>query len=330
MADYLYGSAHVRTLENAIVGRDRIARLAECKSLSDAYALLSEAGVPLIRGENGEVLREESLLGILKRAYETVVELAPDSGAIRLWLYPYDCNNLKAAIKAFIRRIDPASMMFDFGTVPASAIVEMVKKGSFRDLSPALLSAANEAITAYAKTKNPQQIDLILDRACYTDMLRAAHATGNDYVERLVRAKIDLVNISIAIRILRMQSGDAGYALLADALLDGGVLEKEELIKLSHDGEDAILARLGSTEYGRFADAILASDRSSSVLDRLADDFWMSMICETKFIPVGLEVMVSFLLAHEYEVKNLRIVLAGKEAGLPVATIRERIRESYV
>lgn len=330
MADYLYGSAHVRALENAIVGRDRILRMAECRGIEDAYSLLTEAGVTLVRSEDGAVLREESLLGILRRAYATVTELAPDSGAIRLWLYPYDCNNVKAAIKAFIRRIDATPMTFDFGTVPAREIVEMVKKGSFDGLSPAIAAAASEAISVYAKTKNPQKIDLIMDRACYADMLREASTSGNAFVLRLVRARIDLINVSIAIRILRMKGGDASEALLADALLGGGLLSREELMRCFLVGEGALLSFLGGTEYGRFADAFLASDGSTSILDRIADDFWMEMIRETKFIPVGLEVMVSFLLAHEFEVKNLRIVLAGKEAGLPASTIRERIRESYV
>lgn len=330
MADYLYGSAHVRALENAIVGRDRVLRMADAASLADAYGLLEDGSIRLIRDENGEILREESLLEILGNAYKTVRMLAPDSGAIRLWLYPYDCNNLKAAIKAFIRRIDPTSMMFDFGTVPAEEIIEMVKRGSFRSFPAAICAAASAAVEAYAKTKNPQQIDLILDRACYAEMLREASATGNDYVEGLVRAKIDLVNVSMAIRVLRMKSGDAGRALLEDSLLDGGRLDKNSLLHAFFLGEEALLSYLGGTDYSRVADAISASDGSTSVLDRIADDYWMTMIRETKFIPMGLEVMVSFLLAHEYEVKNLRIVLAGKEAGLPSSTIRERIREGYV
>ena len=64
--------------------------------------------------------------------------------------------------------------------------------------------------------------------------------------------------------------------------------------------------------------------------EKLADNYWMSLILENKFIPAGLEVMIAFLAAHEYEVKNLRIVLSGKEAGIATATIRERIRDSYV
>ncbi|MBE6589391.1 MAG: hypothetical protein E7643_04360 [Ruminococcaceae bacterium] len=330
MADYLYGSARVRSLENAIVGRDRILRIAQSKSVVEAYSVLGEAGVELLRDENGNFLREETLLGILKNAYRTVISLAPDSTALRLWLYPYDCNNLKAAIKAFIRGIDPASMMFDFGTKDARQIVEMVEKSSFAGLSPMLARAASEAVEAYSKTKNPQKIDLILDRACYGDMLRAAQGTGNDFVLRLVRAKIDLLNVSMTLRVLRMQSGEAGRGLLDEALLSGGALDTEELGRIYSKGEDALWAFVARSDYARLADMFSASEGTTADVDRLADDFWMDMIRETKFIPVGLEVMVSFLLAHEYEVKNLRIVLSGKEAGLPVKTICERIRESYV
>ena len=39
---------------------------------------------------------------------------------------------------------------------------------------------------------------------------------------------------------------------------------------------------------------------------------------------------IGYLLGSEYEVRNLRILLAGLEAGLPAATLRERMRESYV
>jgi hypothetical protein len=75
-------------------------------------------------------------------------------------------------------------------------------------------------------------VDLILDRACYADMLCAAQTAENDYVLRLVRAKIDLTNLNIAIRILRMNSGEAGKALLRDALLFGGEIDVEKLVSL--------------------------------------------------------------------------------------------------
>ncbi len=331
MADYLFGSANVRALENAIVGGERINRILETKTLEDAYAVLAEYGVHLVTDpENGSVRREETLLGLLRGAYEKVHELAPDSAALRLWLYPYDCNNLKAAIKCAVRGIDPAPMYFDFGTVATEEISEMVKTGNFELLPPAMQTSAAEAMSSFAKTKNPQVVDLILDRACYADMLRAAQAADNDYVLRLVRAKIDLTNLCIAIRILRMRSGEAGKMLLRDALLAGGEIDPERLLALFEKGENELLSELRSTAYAPIAEQLLYGDHSLTSLERSCDDYWMEMVKETKFIPMGLEVMVSFLLAHEYEVRNLRIVLSGKEAGLTTTTIRERIRASYV
>ena len=330
MADYLYGSAHLRSLENAIIGRDRIIRMAESKSVSDAYELLAEFGIDVLRDENGNALREATLLGILKKAYRTVNELTPDSAPLKLWLYPYDCNNVKAAMKAFIRGIDPQSMMFDFGTVAVEDVIQMVSTGRFWGLSPMMLRAAEEAASAYAKTKNPQKIDLILDRACYADMLSSAYASWNEFVIRLVRAKIDLVNLSITLRILRMNSGEAGRGLLSEALLSGGTIDTAELLSLYSTNEEALVAAVARSEYSKLATLYGESDRSVAAFDRLSDNYWMGLILETKFVPVGLEVMVAFLLAHEYEVKNLRIVLSGKEAGLSAKTICERIRESYV
>ncbi len=331
MADYLFGSANIRTLENAIIGRERIERLLNTKTIDEAWSLLSDWGVDIVRNsEDGKPMREETLLGILKRAYDRISELVPDSDALRLWLYPYDCNNLKAAQKAHIRGIDPTSMLFDFGTLGAADIAKMVETGRYEGLPTALCESAQASVDEYAKTKNPQVIDLILDKACWCDMLAAAQASGEAFVIRLVQTRIDLLNTMIALRILRMKSGEVGKVLFADAFLEGGALSFARIAECLAEGEDALFAFLRKTEYSAFAEKFLASDRALSTAEKLADNYWMSLVLENKFIPMGLEVMVAFLAAHEYEVKNLRIVLSGKEAGIATATIRERIRDSYV
>ena len=331
MADYLFGSANIRTLENAIIGRERIERLLNTKTTDEAWALLADWGVNIVRNsEDGKPMREETLLGILKGAYDRISELAPDSDALRLWLYPYDCNNLKAAQKAFIRGIDPASMLFDFGTLPASDIVKMVKTGNYEGLPTALCESAQAAMDEYAKTKNPQVIDLILDKACWRDMLNSANASGEAFVIRLVQTRIDLLNVMIALRILRMKSGEVGKVLFADAFLEGGKLARERMSECLISGEDALWEFLRYTEYSAFAENFAKSGGALSSAEKLADNYWMSLILENRFVPDGLEVMIGFLAAHEYEVKNLRILLSGKEAGIATATIRERIRDSYV
>lgn len=331
MADYLFGSANIRTLENAIIGRERIEKLLGTKNADEAWSLLSDWGVNVIRShEDGKILREETLLGILKGAYARLLELAPDSMALRLWLYPYDCNNLKAAQKAFIRGIDPTSMLFDFGTLAAADIVKMVEQGTYERLPANLQESAQRAMDEYAKTKNPQVIDLILDKACWRDMLAAAKASGEEFVVRLVQTRIDLLNAMIALRILRMKSGEVGKVFFTEAFLEGGTLAFDRLSECLTKGENALWMFLSHTNYSAFAEKFAKGDGALSTAEKLADNYWMSLILENKFIPDGLEVMIAFLAAHEYEVKNLRILLSGKEAGIATATIRERIRDSYV
>ena len=49
-----------------------------------------------------------------------------------------------------------------------------------------------------------------------------------------------------------------------------------------------------------------------------------------KFVTAGIEPVAAFYIAKENEIKNLRMVLTGKLAGIAEETIKERLRETYV
>lgn len=87
--------------------------------------------------------------------------------------------------------------------------------------------------------------------------------------------------------------------------------------------------RLTYSRYSGFA-ALLSDASPLHVLEKWADDFWMDLAREAKFVPFGAEVLIGYAIALEYEVKNIRILLAGKDAGLASDVIRERLRKSYV
>ncbi len=331
MTDYLYHSARVRALERELLDGEQLDRLLAADGEAAVLTLLNEYGIlPVTDAESGRLLREETLLGVLRRAYAEIAALAPDEAVLLLWRYPYDCNNVKAAIKGFIRKIDPRPMMFDFGTQPIEAVIRMAQSGDFSALSPAMAIAADAAVRAFAKTKNPQQIDLLLDRACYADMLAAAKDSGVTFAEELVREKIDLTNLLTVVRVKRMKLGESGRMLLEETLLEGGEISHASLLSWFAEEETLMWDRLYYTDYGKLAEAVAATDRSLTAIERSLDQYWMTHIREAKYVSFGPEVLIAFLQANEYEVRNLRIILAGKTAGLDAATIRERIREGYV
>lgn len=330
MADYLFESARVRALETAIVGRERTEQLLQCKSVEDMLDRLREWGVELVFDTDGKFLREETLSARLRKIYAELEAMLPHAKELELFRYQYDCNNVKAAIKGFFRKIDPRSMMFDFGTVPLEDVIRMVQAEQLDTLPQAMRNAAGEAMAAYAKSRNPQQIDLLLDRACFADMLAAAGESRVAFVLRLVKEKIDLLNLTITVRMLRRGGGAREKSFWQSSLIDGGLLSHSYLSELYDAGEDALWSRLYYTSYGKISEMLAGGEKRLTDVERCADNLWMSTIAEAKLIPYGSEVLIAFLLAHEYEIRNLRILFAGKETGLPVETIRERIRDSYV
>ena len=336
--EYAYASARIRAMENRLVGRERMEVLIEAKTVAEAMGQLAEYGVLSVEAPSGEGTalrltgdaREEMLLDVLRTAYREVEAAAPDAAVFRWFRYPYDCNNIKVAIKCHIRGIDPDGMLFDFGTVPAGDVMEAVTASDYRAYPSAMAAAAPRAKEAYAKTGDPCKIDAILDRACYEDMLANASASMDDTLVGWLRAKIDLVNMMICVRILRMKRGDIGLDFMRETLLTGGTLSAAFFEAAYAEGEKALWDALRYTAYGRVSATIEKTDGSLARMEACLDDHWMSLVREGSRSAFGAAVLGGYLIGCETSVKNMRIVLAAKDAGLPVEAIRERVRGSYV
>ena len=340
--EYTYASARIRAMENRLVGRERVDVLVDLKSSEDVMVKLSEYGVlSAAEGEgsapaSGETLgykREEMLTSLLCAACNEVYEAVPEPEFFAWFRYPYDCNNIKTVINCHIRGIDPMDMLFDFGTVSAEETVRLLTEGKCDAFPTAMAAAIGEAKEAYAKTNDPQQIDAILDKACYADMLTSAKASGNETILGWITTKIDLVNIMMCLRILRMKRGETGKIFMDTCLLEGGDLPLAFFDAAYEGGEEMFWSGLSSSQYSkynRFVSAVERTDKSLSAIERCADNHWMLIVREGARVPFGAEVAGGYLVACEVAVKNIRIILAAKDAKLSSDVLRERIRDSYV
>ena len=317
--EYMYASARLRMLENRMVGRERVEALCDARTGAEVRARLAEYGIA-VGGEPGA--GEEAVLpGILRDAYDEVASCVPDAAVFDWMRFPYDCNNLKMALKCHIRQLsgeETAGLLFDFGTVPAADVLTL-----------------SDAREAFAKSGDPRQIDLRLDRACYRAMLAAATATGEPMLAGWVRAKIDLVNVMITLRILRLSLGASAGQFLEEALLSGGSLDPDFFRAALGEtgGEDNLLWRLRTTRQPLLEGLVRRmekTDKSLSALEKCCDDTHMELVRHDARVPFGVGVPGGYLYGWETAVRNIRIILAAREAGLTPAQTRERVRESYV
>ncbi len=335
--EYMYASARLRALERHIVGRERVAALMECRTEDEVMARLAEYGIipesgsaDAADGEAQSAAREGMLLDILRTAYAEAEAAVPDPAPLRAYRYPYDCNNLKVAVKCQIRGMSPAGLLFDFGTVPAARVEEILREGKgLEQVPPAMAAAVPAAREAYAATGDPCRIDALLDRACYADMAATLSGLGSDTVMGWLRARIDLLNILITLRIIRMERGEAGRVFLTDTLLPGGTLAESFFTAAYASGEAGLWAAVVPTPYSALP-RLLGDAPALRLCEQAADDLLMSRIREGARVPFGPEVAAGYLLGVETSVRNVRILLAAKAAGLSQETLRERVRMSYV
>ena len=324
--EYMYSSARIRALEARIATRERIRQMADAQSSDAVISQLSDFGFEISQGTEA-VPRDRMLESVLVGGYAEVASMEC-ADAVAFMRYQYDANNIKAIVKCAARGVSAETMLSTLGTVSIDDAQRAFKEKDYSAFSRNISVAITEAEEAFAATLNPQQIDFIVDRACFSDMLEAAENSGVELASRLVKAKIDIVNIMITLRIIRMNLGKMAMSVLDGAYILGGTFEKNMLCEAIEKGEEELAALISRGEYAAVASAIFEG-KTLGEIEKLADDLWLSIAKGAKYVSFGAEIAIGYIVALEYEVKNIRIILAGKDAGLSAEVIRERLRDCY-
>lgn len=320
--DYLYASARIRALEASLVGAAKLSGLLALATEQELISALQAEGL-LPREDTPDT--EAALLALLREGIDAVKRSIPDEALTHIVTYPYDCHNIKATLKCAYLGLDATDLLIDAGALPLPALKKALSQGDLATLPSHMASAVPEAREAYAKTGDPREIDLILDRALFSDL--AEVAAGLPYAERVIAARADLSNFIIAVRLLR-RAPSLSDALFARAFLPAGTLNEAFFREAMAGGEAALTACMAKTPYARVVEG--EGNPSLSLLEKRADDLVMARVQEAKYLPFGPEVPLAYLLALDASLKNVRILLTGKRAGVNADTLRLRVRESYV
>lgn len=318
--EYVYAAARVHSVDGALMGRDKYIRLAAAPGDEAFSRMLGEFGYDV----------SEGILSALDKktegAYAFISEIAPEKELFYALRYPYDCNNLKAAIKCeFVRGFDFSALYSPCGTVDEKKVTDAVHNRDFSVFPENTAKAASDAIREYSETSDPQLIDLILDSACLADMLSVAHKYKDEVISDYVKNRIDMTNILTALRVIRMGK-DGKFFDYASS--EGGYVEKKALSEAVSQGEDELFAIVRKSAFGKG----LSQDGfpSFSEAERIFDGTFAGICEKYKHSVFGSASLVWYLCAVESEVKNIRIIIAGRAAGQSAEKIIERIRESYV
>jgi len=260
---------------------------------------------------------------LMKDMFELMRDTAPVEALWRLFALYYDIHNMKLVVKErFLgRRLD--SLAFSFG----SYSLRTIRSAAVRESDDIL---ENEKLTRgffeALQAKEMYDIDFILDRAYFAALRKLAEELGVASIVSFVIEKIDLFNVSVYFQSLAAGS-PKGY--FARAFSGNGSLPLDVWQEYT-DSEPEEAERFPLWQKYKPVWEVAGSRRQIfEELDVLIDNYLIEKTKACKLMAFGIEPICAYFFNKLMEIKNIRILLAGKKSGYSTYEIKRRMRIPY-
>ena len=324
--DFLAISARIRVMETRLLTAERMERMIDAKDAGDAAKVLGECGYPDLAEVTPSAL-EDMLAAAQGALFEDLGKAVDDPPLLDVFRCKYDYHNAKTLVKAEALGIGQDRLLLRGGRYAPGELAENYRREDLRGCSSVFQAAVARARELLGSSGDPQQADFVLDRAYYEELAGLAKESGSKFLAGYVSASIDGANLRSAVRSARL---DKGPDFLRQVLVPGGTVSPESIANTRGSELDRLFKH---TLYGAAAEAgaAVAMPNGGPLTDfeRLCDDALMSYLAQARMIPFGEQPVVAYLYAREAEATAIRIILAGRMAGLDGTTIRQRLRRAY-
>jgi V/A-type H+-transporting ATPase subunit C len=307
--DFAFAVAKVRAWERGLLDGAKIERLIDAGDLDEFTKILADFGI-----EGGNL--DSALKNGLEKTYSEVKEILPEENLLNIFFVKTDYHNLRVLIKS------ECGAALDGGGNPAllggGNILAERLKNAFRDrrlgdLCPFMKEAAGECLESYSKFKDPQAIDLILDKAELEARFRVADVS--DFTRKITNLQREFYNARVFLRIKK----------------SGGGLEKLKKLLIKTPDYAKYSAAFGADEPD-FSDEIInaaVKTNSPGQMERIFDNHILKLVNESKKGAFGIEPVISYVYLKENDIKNIKIIAVSKAAGASAAEIKGRLRTAW-
>lgn len=326
--NYVFACSRIRANERNLLNHEKLGQMIDARTMEDACKVLQDANYG-----DGEVILpqayEKTLVRESDKLYEFLHSLAPDAEEFRIFAYPFDYHNIKVLLKAEALETDASSMLMSGGILKPAEMEATVRERNTLALTPRMKKAIDESVDTLARTGDPQTVDLICDRECYADIVEAAGRSDSAFLKGYVSLLIDTINLKTFVRCRRMGQN---WSWFETVFLEGGNISARTFVAGYDEPIQQFAVRLAASALAKAAEEGGMSIRETGTftsIEKLCDDALIHYVKNAKYISFGIEPLIGYAVGKQMEIKNARIILAGKAAGIDGSLIRERVRETY-
>jgi V/A-type H+-transporting ATPase subunit C len=288
---------------------------------------------------------ERVLSAELQRVYDFVASFAPQEELLKMWAARFAFLGLKTLLKAGLQGQDvadallPAWMPVERGRLRQTVERVLDDETEFADedttdmqgLETYLSQAAKAAVEAYQRHQAPEEIDHSVDMRFQQYLLDLTESREATFLRDWVVRFADVTNLTAFVRfaVAKRPAESLGRALLPGGSMSSErVLEAYAVSEEAQERVEALLQVLTNTPYASLLTQGWRAYQEEGLLygmERMADGFLREYLDSARHQPFGIGVVWSYLMAKEREVRLIRLILAGKSAGMSERQLRERI-----
>jgi len=319
----IFANARAKGKESGLLSKERLARMIEAKSLSDAVRILLE-----VNYAGGFIPENDDFYSLLNEEERLVTdfvrETVPKGAGFECFFLRNDYHNIKVLFKVkFGSIIDYQSMVLPDGNYSFAYLKERFDAGKL-DFSENI-SEACETINRAFETGNgsPRLIDVTLDKALYADINSMLSKNADKYIKQYFEAFVDSANAASFVRTNKI---GAGINFFKEGFLEGGTITLKQFEECGTDGAKLIRLLSGS-ELKNFYDKLFEDDLAA--YETAQDEFLLSIFFINKTDMFSIAPILGYYLAKLNEIKVIRVVLVCIKNNVPPEVTRRRIRQLY-
>ncbi len=323
---YTYAVGRIRVLETRLLKRSVLERMSEQPSYEDSLRVLSESSHyrQFIDSLKDKTDFESIFVQELKQLYSLASELSLHKEITGIFLLKYDLDNLRALIQAKLTGYGEKAEFIELGIFKIDILRECLNKNDFRVLG----ERVENFVLSMLESKPPvRDLEVAFSKFYITLLKDALLKTKSPFLLHISRVMTDLLNIKILIR--------ANRFLLKENLeidfLGSGYLGEDFLREMLSKEAPVLTNEFSRTSYNELVKKLLEQKETvPETMDILIDNYLMNIIKEAKFFNFGIEPLIGYIFAKEYEVRHLRKILVGKIYSVENEFIKNSLEEVYV
>jgi len=316
---FIYPNGRVSALEPQLLDRRMWQMMLSADDRDEALRLLGDTWY-------SQFMEHRSIRGTFERAMkateEELLELSEDPRLVRGIMHRRDVRNARYLWKAQLLEADPEEIAVeDSGLVELDLLRRALTSEEAREELPKTFAEAAEELLDLSEPA-AAEVDAVLDRLAARVETEELPELGESF-SVFVRTHIETQNFLTA---GRASVREVPPERVEGMLAPGGYHEPGEIAGALRRGRlaEALATTTGLEELAGVLEECLEKG-SFQAYEKQMEAERLEMLDRTSFAAFGPESLAAFVVKRELEIRHLRILIAGKTAGMDRRRLLRRI-----